>query len=938
MSPAALDFRQLFRPPFQYSLLIITATTPKVLHLYSHLSSLPPLLYLLYLPTFLALDLFNGVVFWALVHLTSRGGVSVLLTVFRCALCLILLGASSAWISFFLETGGEIKWGAAKNVAKDPAGLKVLASGGTRALLAAIALVVLARIVSQPLYNGTENLFAAGLHALSGGRWGIRKSYNEDNSSKLDLEEGPQSSSAFLSVESDHEYRSSSDADEARGFLSEKEAPRPSFWSRWIARAKFLVPMGTVLVLLLVRPRHFPFGHMSNSLPYTLYGVFNKPTDEACLGSLSGDFPPFPLPDLVAEVLWEPAKGEFPGWEPRVNRTFDKSLTRPQWLPTEPVHGFERWYNESMPKGSHGGDGPPQGQKNKGGFFTKGINYDPITDPLRISNLDQGVLDSIALKLKDHKVTIKHVVLLSLESTRKDVFPLEKGSHLHQIIEKSHSSNFTAAEANVKLAELTKNAETLTGEANGFGIGGVEYPSARAGSWRNPDKGSGGLNIQGALTGSTTSLKSIIGSHCGVHPLPVDFTVEVRRQIYQPCIPSILELFNNNKPRGESHPGSAAKRDDMQSQLWKPVFVQAMTDQYDHQDRLLEHMGFKDTIVRDTLLDPSSPHQPTEKEVNYFGFPEDQVKPYMRDLFEAAKEKNERLFMSHFTSTTHHPWALPEDFGELVDYLEPKKWSEGSLNKYLNTVKYVDGWIGEIMDLLEDVGVADETLVVMVGDHGWAFEEDAAFHGSFENGHISNMRVPLLFHHNSLPRIQLQVNATSTSILPTILDLLSTTSSLNKQDTDIAKNLVHQYEGQSLIRPFVPKKNGRQAWNIGILNAGGALLSVSSAAVPYRLVLPICRNGVYRFTDVLLDPNELHPIEDYSIETLAKQLRNFYKNIGADGEEAAKWISDAEKVGKWWVLEQRRKWRFGGSALQEDRKAEEMEGMGKVSQKKWWET
>lgn len=877
---------------------------------------------------------------------------------------LIVLGASSSWISFFLETGGEIKWGAAKNVAKDPAGLKVLASGGTRALLAAIAIVVLARIVSQPLYTGTEKLFAAGVKALSGGRWRMRKSSREYIDSNLDEEEGPQSNPAPLSAESD-EDRSSSENDEARAFLTEKE-PRPSFMSRWMDRAKFLVPIGTILVLLLVRPRHFPFGHMSNSLPYTLWDIFSKPTEESCLGSLSGDFPPFPLPELVTEVLWEPADGEFPGWEPRVNRTFDKKLQRPEWLPEEPIHGFERWYNESQLEGFHGGkehkpwDGPPRGPprggpprgpppgrrpgprrgKNKGGFFSKGINYDPVTDPLRISNLDQDIIDSIASTLKDHKVTIKHVVLLSLESTRKDVFPFKKGSHLHKNIEKSHSSNFTAAEANRMLAKLTKNAETLTGEVSSFGIGGMEYSSARAGSWRNPNKGSGGINVQGALTGSTTSLKSILGSHCGVHPLPVDFTVEVRRQIYQPCIPSILELFNNNKPRrGEGHPDPRkSRRSDMKTQPWKSVFVQAMTDQYDHQDRLLEHMGFKDTIVRDTLLDPSSPHQPTEKEVNYFGFPEDQVKPYMRDMFEAAKAKNERLFLSHFTSTTHHPWALPEAFGEPVDYLEPNSWNEGSLNKYLNTIKYVDGWIGEIMDLLEDVGVADETLVVMVGDHGWAFEEDAAFHGSFENGHISNLRVPLLFHHNSLPRLQLQVNATSTSIIPTILDLLSSTSSLDKKDTDIANNLVHQYEGQSLIRPFVPKKNGRQAWNIGILNAGGAVLSVSSAAVPYRLVLPVCKSGVYRFTDVLLDPNELHPIEEYSIEGLAKKIRKFYKKKGVDGEEAVKWVGDAEKIGKWWVLEQRRRWRFGGSALQEDRKAEEMEGMGKVSKKKWWET
>lgn len=205
-------------------------------------------------------------------------------------------------------------------------------------------------------------------------------------------------------------------------------------------------------------------------------------------------------------------------------------------------------------------------------------------------------------------------------------------------------------------------------------------------------------------------------------------------------------------------------------------------------------------------------------------------------------------------------------------------------------------------------------------------------HSTFENGHISNLRVPLLFHHPSLPRVQLEINATSLSIIPTILDLLIATSSLNSQDLDIASNLVHQYEGQSLIRPFVTKRHGRQQWNIGVLNAGGALLSVSSAAVPFRLVLPICKSGVYRFTDTNQDPNEISAIEENSISALANSLR------GKFGDEASEWVVEAEKVGKWWVMEQRRRWAYDGASLQDDRRPDEMKGVGKTRGRHWWET
>ena len=319
--------------------------------------------------------------------------------------------------------------------------------------------------------------------------------------------------------------------------------------------------------------------------------------------------------------------------------------------------------------------------------------------------------------------------------------------------------------------------------------------------------------------------------------------------------------------------------------------------------------------MKDTLLDPSSKHfPPLEKESNYFGFPESELKPYFEDIFREVEKNKQRLFLSHLTSSSHHPWNLPESEGPNIDYLGRGYWgSERPFNRYLNTIRYADRWTGEIMDMLEDLGVAEETLVVIVGDHGIAFEEDSKAYTTFENGQVKNLAVPLVFHHSSLPRIKLDVNATSLSIIPTILDLLIATSSLSIQDMDIASNLIHQYEGQSLIRPYLTEKHGRQAWNIGVLNAGSTVLSVSSAAVPFpfRLVMAVCKAGVYRFTNTATDPNELFPIEEYSISALASRVK------AEHGDAVAKWVVDAEKIGKWWVLEQRRRWGYDGAGVDE---------------------
>lgn len=68
--------------------------------------------------------------------------------------------------------------------------------------------------------------------------------------------------------------------------------------------------------------------------------------------------------------------------------------------------------------------------------------------------------------------------------------------------------------------------------------------------------------------------------------------------------------------------------------------------------------------------------------------------------------------------------------------------------------------------------------------------------------------------------------ATGMSVLPTVLDLLIESNSLNEADTKIAKSLIHEYQGQSLLRPFIRRdQTGRKVWNIGTINAGGSIAS-----------------------------------------------------------------------------------------------------------------
>jgi len=606
-------------------------------------------------------------------------------------------------IAFYLETGGEIKWGAAGNFAHDPAGIKVLLSGSMQAALVSTAILILARIISYPLYYVTDSVVRTFVKAFTG-----RDLRTGNTSTDAERESSPRYLQVATADEEDFTNYAFSQGDdlEASGLLNEKKLGHVKWYSVWITRTTFLAPFAITVFLCTLRPTNFPYAHMSSTLPYTLVDIW-IPVSNLCRVQHSGDYTTFPLTELISEESWERPNGRFPGWMPRENVSSLESAPLPPWLPKNQLDGFERWYlHEGQEKsakghGGHGGYGSPE-------MLQHMFKYDPVQDPLRITNLDQEVLQPIVDALKDRKIAIKHIVLLTMESTRGDFFPLKKGSFTYENIMKTHGSDTESLKkAEMELAQLTVNAELLTGVDGGFVRD--NKTNSIAGSWKDLKADRGGINILGSMTGSTTSFKSVVGAHCGLAPLPVDFTIEAQQKIYQPCVPQILSLFNQNKPKG-------AERKDVNSMPWRSVFAQSITDQFDKQDQLNRHMGWSDVIVKGTLLEPGAKYPPTEKEANYFGYPESQIKPYLHDLFRDAMEGNQRLFLSHMTSSTHHPWNTPEGT-ETVNFLKRGKYSaESHFNRYLNTIKYADRWIGEVMDMLQDIGVGDETLVVMVGD------------------------------------------------------------------------------------------------------------------------------------------------------------------------------------------------------------------------------
>jgi len=102
---------------------------------------------------------------------------------------------------------------------------------------------------------------------------------------------------------------------------------------------------------------------------------------------------------------------------------------------------------------------------------------------------------------------------------------------------------------------------------------------------------------------------------------------------------------------------------------------------------------------------------------------------------------------------------LPEDTARLLKH------------GYYASVSYVDACLGRLMDALDELGLAENTIVVVWGDHGWKLGE----HGSFckQTNYNIDTRVPLIVRAPGLERQAGNVDrlVELVDLYPTLCDL-----------------------------------------------------------------------------------------------------------------------------------------------------------------------
>jgi len=163
---------------------------------------------------------------------------------------------------------------------------------------------------------------------------------------------------------------------------------------------------------------------------------------------------------------------------------------------------------------------------------------------------------------------------------------------------------------------------------------------------------------------------------------------------------------------------------------------------------------------------------PGAKKMGWFGVGDTDLLPLFFDWVDNTLESKKQLLAGVLTTSTHYPFPLP-DGEQSQEYV-----TNEVLNNYLNSIRMTDGLLKKIIGGFEERGVLNETMFVMLGDHGHGFDDwGHKILGALDNSMESGFRVPFMVYSPSLrPMEPVEGRYTNMDVLPTVMDVLISSS------------------------------------------------------------------------------------------------------------------------------------------------------------------
>jgi phosphoglycerol transferase MdoB-like AlkP superfamily enzyme len=218
--------------------------------------------------------------------------------------------------------------------------------------------------------------------------------------------------------------------------------------------------------------------------------------------------------------------------------------------------------------------------------------------------------------------------------------------------------------------------------------------------------------------------------------------------------------------------------------------------EFENQDQFFNLHGYDEVHGKETI----AKDYPKMK-FSSWGLPDECLMHHAANFLE--KRKDDPQFLTLFTITNHHPWNLPEH-SEAPSF--PSEISR-IYRKYLNTFHYSDACLGLFTHLLEEKGLLDNTLLFILGDHGYPMGEHSNF---IEQRYLyeENIRVPLLIYGKGriIEPTRIKTPCSQLDLVPTLMDILG----LHGFNLSIGSSLMRKMEERMIYfhNPYVFKNFG----------------------------------------------------------------------------------------------------------------------------------
>lgn len=188
---------------------------------------------------------------------------------------------------------------------------------------------------------------------------------------------------------------------------------------------------------------------------------------------------------------------------------------------------------------------------------------------------------------------------------------------------------------------------------------------------------------------------------------------------------------------------------------FRTAFFQSAKGTFESRPGLVHNLGFQKFHAREDLNDPNT-------FVGYLGSDEFAM---LEPMTEWIQSDDKPFFMVVLCSVTHDPYELPAWYGPSAETTPAEK--------YQQTINYTDRFIAALDTQLTNLGLRNDTIFCVSGDHGEAFEEHR-FQGHERVSYEEVLHVPICLRAPLLTEPGQRVTApiSSVDVAPTILSLL----------------------------------------------------------------------------------------------------------------------------------------------------------------------